>query len=558
MEFSQIAILFVVAGAFGVIAKILRQPLLVGYLFAGLTLGYMGVIGDANALESLGKVGVTLLLFLLGLEMNLKELPTIGKPALLTGLGQIAFTSVIGFSISRMLGFETLPSVYIAIALTFSSTIIMVKLLSEKKDLSSLYGRIAVGFLLVQDFVAVIILMFLSGFKDGGLGVSDYLIIGSKAAFLFFVVWYLSKKILPDFFSKVVGGSTELVFIASIAWALGVAAFVEGPLGFTLEIGGFLAGIALSNLPEHLQIAAKTRPLRDFFLIIFFLLLGSKLVIDASVAGLLVPAVVFSLFVLIGNPIIVLIIMGLLGYKKRTSFLAGLTVAQISEFSFIIVTIGATLGHISNSHVALVVLVGVITMTISTYAIMSADKIFALISKYLSFFEKKGIQQTKQSDIGKLMDHFVVVGCDRTGSKIVKYLKRKKLEYIVVDFNPSVYRRLSRRQIPIIFGDISDPDVFESAMVESAKYIISSVSNLSANLSLLERVKDLKAKPATIFTADTQGEAMKLYNMGALYCMVPDIVAGDYITHLFAVPGMGLKRFRRMGKTHYKYLLSRK
>lgn len=319
MEFSQIAILLVVAAVAGVIARYLKQPLLIGYLFAGFILAFLGVVTDIEVFSGLGQIGVALLLFLVGLEMNIRELPSIGKVALLTGLGQIIFTSGIGFLISRLLGFTILPSMYIAVALTFSSTIIMVKLLSEKNDLASLYGRIAIGFLLVQDFVAVLILMFLAGLGRGDVALGGYLFTFGKALVLFALVWILSKKVLPQIFERLIANSTELLFIGSIAWALGVASFVAGPLGFTLEIGGFLAGLALSNMPEHLQIASRTRPLRDFFLTIFFLLLGTRLLVG-NLGEVAAPSLVFSLFVLVGNPVIILIILGLMGYKRRTSF----------------------------------------------------------------------------------------------------------------------------------------------------------------------------------------------------------------------------------------------
>lgn len=197
MEFSQISVLLVVAAIAGIIVRNLKQPLLVGYLFAGFVLATFGLVTDIEVFSGLGQIGVALLLFLVGLEMKLGELPSIGRTALLTGVGQIIFTSVIGFLLASLLGYSTVPAIYIAIALTFSSTIIMVKLLSEKNDLGSLYGRIAIGFLLVQDFVAVALLMFLSGLGNGGFSGISFIAIALKAIVLFTLVWVLSKKILP-------------------------------------------------------------------------------------------------------------------------------------------------------------------------------------------------------------------------------------------------------------------------------------------------------------------------------------------------------------------------
>lgn len=550
MEFSQIALLLVVAAGFGVIAKIFKQPLIIGYLLAGFFLARFGFIHDQSQFAALAQIGVALLLFLLGVEMRLSELPSIGKVAIVTGLGQITFTSLIGYGIARILGYSTVASVYIAIALTFSSTIIMVKLLSEKKDLTSLYGRISIGFLLVQDFVAVIILMFLAGFGRGDLTTNGFLLIGVKAVFLMASVFFLSKKILPRFFYKITEGSNELLFIVSVAWALGVAAFVHGPMGFSIEIGGFLAGIALSNLPEHLQIASKTRPLRDFFLTLFFILLGTELVVSGNILPILFPATIFSLFVLVGNPLIVLILLGALGYKARTGFLSGLTVAQISEFSLILIAMGATFGHVNENEVALVVLVGVVTMVVSTYMIVGSEKLYKKLSKYLKFFQRGKTNEKYSGSTHEFRNHIVIVGADNTGGKLVKYFKKIGKEFVVVDFDPRINKKLLDHDVPIIFGDIEDPEVYDLARVSKSEMVISTIANLEVNLTVLSEINSLPKRPLSLFTAKSHDEAFKLYKKGATYVIVPDVVAGDYIRKVLEIPGMGKKRLTKMGKSH--------
>jgi len=555
MEFSQIAALLAIAGIFGIAARFFKQPLLIGYLLAGLFLGITGLVNDTHAISSLGQIGVTLLLFLLGLEMNLAELPSIGKTALMTGIGQIAFTSTIGFFMARVLGFEVLPSLYIAIALSFSSTIIMVKLLSEKKDLSSLYGKIAIGFLLVQDFVAIAILIFLSGIGKGDIGIAQYIAITVKAITLFIVVWILSKRLLPIIFDRFIATSPELLFIVSIAWALGFASLVAGPIGFTLEIGGFLAGLALSNLPEHLQIASRARPLRDFFLTLFFLYLGTQLVVGSGVLAVMPSVVLLSVFVLVGNPLIVLIIMSFLGYKKRTSFLAGLTVAQISEFSLIIMIMGKSLGHLTQEHVAMIVMVGVITMTISTYLILGADKVYKYVKKYLSIFEKSGKREKAYVVESKLEDHIVLVGCDRTGKTIAVYFLKKNIPFLVVDFNPSVFTKLTAENIPVIFGDITDEEIIEASNLEKARMVISTTSNMEDNLTLIAHLKSVRNAPVSVFTALMRNEAVKLYEAGANYVIVPDVVAGDHIKHILRAYGTRGKRLAKAGKLHFNRLI---
>lgn len=554
MGFSQISLLLVAAAVFGVVAKLLKQPLIVGYLFAGLTLSVLGIVGDIEIFSGLGQVGVALLLFLVGLEMDLKDLPKVGRVALITGFGQIIFTFILGFVLSSLLGFSVLVSVYIAIALTFSSTIIIVKLLSEKKDLDSLYGKISVGFLLIQDFVAVLLLIFLSGLGKGDIGIASFLFIGLKALVLLFAVWFLSKKILPNLFEKYLAKSQELLFVSSMAWALGVASFVAGPVGFSFEIGGFLAGLALSNLPEHLYIASKTRPVRDFFLTIFFLILGTKLAVG-NISEIIIPASLFSIFVLIGNPLIVMTILGRLGYKRRTFFLAGLTVAQISEFSFILMAMGASLGHVGEGHVAMIILVGVTTMTISTYLITGADRVFSVVKKYLKVFEKENTNETTLAKGQDLKDHVILVGAGRTGMHLAKYFKRKNIPFLVVDFSPDIFTFLTANNIPVLFGDINDSEIYDLARVRHARLVISTISNTKVNTSLIREVQTKRKRPFLIFTALTKNEAVEYYEKGVNKVIFPQTIAGDHIRHLLITYGLASPRVDRMGKNHFKRIL---
>ncbi|MEK7112445.1 MAG: cation:proton antiporter family protein, partial [Patescibacteria group bacterium] len=447
--------------------------------------------------------------------------------------------------------------IYIAVALTFSSTIIVVKLLSEKGDIGSLYGKIAVGFLLVQDFVAILILMFLAGLGGGEATLGQFLAIGVKAVVLFAAVWFLSKKILPSLFDKFVTSSPEMLFVGSIAWALGIAALVGGPLGFSYEIGGFLAGLALSNLPEHLGIASKTRPLRDFFLTIFFLTLGTQLLVS-NVGAVITPAIIFSLFVLIGNPLIVLAIMGAMRYKKRTSFLASVTVAQISEFSFILMAMGLFLGHVSGTEVAVVILVGVITMTVSTYLILGSDRIYLKLKSFLSLFERKNTHEQALLEEKIYSDHIVLIGCDKMGRSLAAFFKRKGLLYLVVDYNPKVFANLSAERIPVLLGDVDDPEIKELARMDKARMVISTISNPKDNLSVLEYIRNLSRKPMVITKAETKQDALRQYEAGASFVLLPEVIAGEYLRHIFVSHGVSEEKIRKMGKGHFNRLIASK
>lgn len=554
--FFLVSISVLTASVFGFIASLFRQPLIIGYIFAGLALSLLGLFSDGNkdALENMAHLGITFLLFLVGLEMSMRDFGSIGKVALLAGIGQIIFTSVIGFFLALLFGFSPVAALYIAIALTFSSTIIVVKLLSEKKDLSSLYGRITVGFLLVQDFVAILILVFLSGFQAEGLSIFTSLGVLAKGLILVLFVYFLSKTVLPKIFDKAAMVSSELLFLASIAWALVLSSIVSLPqIGFSLEIGGFLAGLALANSSEHLQIASRVKPLRDFFIPIFFLLLGAKMLAGLTPA-LFLHALVFSLFVLVANPLILLIIMGMLGYKSRTSFLASITVAQISEFSFIIVALGEKLGHIQSAVVGVIALVGVVTMTLSTYLILNGHTLYHRLKNTLRFFERKKTKESAFIPQEKLKGHIVLLGVGRTGRALLPVLRIQKYPLLLIDFNPQVIKKLVAQGFTVMYGDATDLEALDLLNMEEAKYVISTINSLQDNRVLLEKIKRLSIKPLVIMTVSVPSEALELYEAGADYIVVPRIVSGEYLADLFASGEVDKAHLARLRDRHFERL----
>lgn len=549
--FVGLAAVMSLAAIGGWIAKWLRQPPLLGYIAAGILLSALGLVDKYHTrelVEVLGQLGVTLLLFLVGLELPVPELKRMGKVALMTGVGQIVFTAGVGYFILLALGFSSIASLYLSIALAFSSTIIVVKLLSEKRDLQSLYGKITVGFLLVQDFVAIGILIVLSGFSAGALNWTSFGVVIGKGILLIAVAMWLAGKILPRVLHWV-AGSTEMLFITALAWCLGVAVVVASPLvGFSLEIGGFLAGLALANMAEHFQIVSRIRPLRDFFLTVFFVLLGININLG-SIGPIIFPTIVLSLFVLVGNPLIVMIIMGLMGYKKRTSFLASITVAQISEFSLIVVALAFKVGHVDASVLALTALVGIVTMTVSSYMILNGDWLYEKLSERLSIFEKKNAKESKlKAEI--LNNHIVLIGHNRLGSLIRPTLEKLGLPLVIVDFNPETIAALSGENVYAMYGDLADSELYEDLKLHDAKLVISTVSDKLDNQQLLE-IFTTKSRPVIIVTAETNSEADELYKKGADYVLVPRFVGGEYLSHILS-HGIDRNAIQEIGSRHSK------
>ena len=524
----ELAIVILIAAGLGIIARFFKQPAILAYIAAGIIIGYFGFfhLNDKETFRIFSDLGIMFLLFLVGMEINYTSLRLVGKASLLIGLGQIIFTFAIGFAIALFFGFSQLASAYISIALTFSSTIIIVKFLSEKKDMNSLYGKISVGFLLVQDFVAILILVLLAGIgAEKGFEFFDVFLTMIEGIGLFVLMLVLGRKFLPLIFDKI-SRSQELLFLTSLAWLFIVSAAVN-KIGFSIEIGGFLAGLALANSAEHFEISSRVKPLRDFFILIFFVILGSS-VVFSNFSGLTLYIIAFSFFVLIGNPIIVLIIMGLMGYRKRTSFLTGLTVAQISEFSLILAALGLKVGHIGENVVALITAVGAVTITLSTYLIIYGDKIFTYLSPYLKIFERR--KTTENGDFGKEFEKpIILIGSHRTGQSIAFNLPKKDL--LIIDFDPDIIGQLRKHDFSYLFGDINDSDIFERANFESARLVISTSPDLEDNLLLLSRLKILKNRDQmkAVLRARTEKEAEILYANGADYVLLPHFTAGQYL-----------------------------
>jgi Kef-type K+ transport system membrane component KefB/voltage-gated potassium channel Kch len=525
----ELAAIILIAAVLGVLMRQLKQPLILSYLVTGFIIAYIGWINlDKETFKLFAELGVVFLLFLIGLEINYDSLRLVGRQSIILGLGQIIFTFVFGFLIAIFFNFNFLASAYIGIALTFSSTIIIVKLLSEKKDTSSFYGKLSIGFLLVQDLVAILILIFLTGISTGinsqNIALNMFLTI-IKGLILFGLILYIGRRFLPLVFDRA-AKSNELLFLISLAWLFLMVALTK-KLGFSLEVGGFLAGLALSNSSENFQIAAKLKPLRDFFIMIFFIVLGSSFVIS-NVSKIGFEIFAFSLFVLIGNPLIVLILMGILGYRKRTSFLTGLTVAQISEFSLILASLGLKIGHINEEVVALITGVGIITITVSTYLILNADFIFKKIHKYLSIFEKKKPLEDNLENL-QIKKPVVLIGAHRTGQSIALNIPAKNL--LVIDFDPDIISFLRKQGIDYIFGDIADPDVFEKSQIKEAKLVISTTPDFNDNMFLLEEIKKIEKekRPKVIVRAETEKDALILYEKGADYVILPYFTAGQYL-----------------------------
>lgn len=538
--FLDITIIISIAAFLSLIFRILKQPEILAYILTGIIVGPFVIMGPANqnVLQTMSQIGITLLLFMVGLEIRVSDLFTFGKTLLVIALGQIFITFTIGFLIASALGMTVLTAFYIGIALTFSTTVIIVKILSDKRDLHSLYAKISLVILLAQDLLAILLLMFLSGFYQGTSGVSviQLVMIALKGIVLFGWVIFLSINVFPKLF-EFIAKSSETLFLVSIAWVLGLTAIVSSQyVGFSIEIGGFLAGLALANSIVNYQIIAKAKILRDFFIVIFFVLLGAQMSF-ANLPQILLPAIILSLFVLIGKPIIVMFILGFIGYRKRTSFLTGITLSQISEFSLIIIFLGGRLGHIPQNIVSLITLVGLISFTFSAYIIQNGNKLYLFFGKKISFLERKTGKKDEIMPIDgfeNLKDHIVVVGGDQMGKSILDALEDLKDEVVLIDFDPGVVKEVGGKKVHRLFGDIADLDIQEKAQIDSAKLVISTIPDAEDSLLLLKELKHENRKAKVVVMALDSHDAKLLYKAGADYVILPHLAGGRQIAKILS------------------------
>jgi Kef-type K+ transport system membrane component KefB len=485
--FYELTALLMIVSAIGLFGLYLRQPMIVSFIAAGVLVGPSGIdiVRSQAHIELLAQLGIAVLLFLVGLKLDLKLIRTMGVVSLATGLGQVVFTSVVGYFLGIALGLGHMTSLYVAVALTFSSTIIIVKLLSDKKEVDSLHGRIAIGFLIVQDLVVVLAMMVLSAF-----GVSQHAGEQSALARIIEVTLYgagmlalvaLFMRFAATPLMNRIARSPELLITFAIGWAALLAALGDH-FGFSKELGGLLAGVSLASTPFREALIARLSSLRDFLLLFFFIALGTQL--DLSLLGAQVwPAMIFSAFVLIGNPLIVMVIMGAMGYRKRTGFLAGLTVAQISEFSLIFMAMGLTLGHVDKDALGLVTLVGLITIALSVYMITYAHPLYRWLEPALGIFERKTPHREASGETEPVVlaqqeerrYDVILFGLGRYGTAIAHHLRASGYHLLGVDFNPDEVRKWRVMGYAAVYGDACDPEFIASLPLAQAHWVISAM-----------------------------------------------------------------------------------
>jgi Kef-type K+ transport system membrane component KefB len=532
--FEQIAAVLLVAAVVGALVVRLRQPLIIGFIAVGILVGpsVLDIVSaEHEEIELLAGLGIALLLFVVGLRLDLHLIRTTGPVALATGLGQVTFTSALGFLIALALGLDVVPALYVAVALTFSSTIIIVKLLSDKKEIDDLHGRIAVGLLIVQDIVVVFAMIALTAVgaadTDRDALTEALLVVGKGVAFLTVIALLMRFALTPLLHQ--LARSQELLVLFAIAWAVALAATGE-VLGFSREVGAFLGGVSLASTPYREAIASRLVGLRDFLLLFFFVDLGSQLDIG-QLGDQLAAAAVLSAFVLIGNPLIVMAIMGRMRYRRRVSFLTGLTVAQISEFSLILAALGLTLGHIGSDTVALITTVGLITIATSTYMIIYSHELYDRLGFRLHFFERSpgDLRREDEASHAEPAPDVILYGLGRYGASIGRELREDGYDVLGVDFDPVALGRWQEEGGRAAYGDAEDPELPTFLPLTGPDWVISSVPRRQTNQVLLHALHHHRYPGRIAVTAQSARDAEALERDGADLVLRPFVDAAAQV-----------------------------
>lgn len=544
--FLQLSMVIVLATVVALIMRVLRQPLIIGHIITGIIVGpsVLNVIHDRAAFDTFSDIGIALLLFIIGLELNAAVIRRLGRIVVPTALAILAVMMTVGFGAATLFGFTRTEALLIGLSLFFSSTIIIAKVLSDKKELTRLHGQIAIGTILLDDFVATIALLFVAASGGGSMGMGEIGSLFAKGTALIIAFSIISLKVLPKL-TKYIAGSQELLFLFALAWGFGVATLVSRA-GFSIEIGALFAGVMLAHLPYTAEIGSRLKPLRDFFIVLFFIVLGEGLSV-ANLSSALVPALVFSAIVIFLKPVIVMSALGALRYTKRTSFKVAVNLSQISEFSIILVVLAHSAGLVGSKLDAVITLVALITIATSTYLMQYDNVLYKKLEGVLRIFERS---ETREHEYRAKVYPMILFGYKKGGHEFVKTFRGMKKPYIVVDYNPDVIELLDRLNIESLYGDATDMELLSELHMHKAKLVVSTIPDIQINKVLVHYVRQRSKDAVIICHADDHNEAADLYKLGATYVMLPHLIGSEHMSQFIHRNGLNKKSFERYREKH--------
>lgn len=550
--FAELSLIIAVGAGIAIIMRSLKQPLIIGHILTGIIVGpsVLHLVKSTETIEVFSTIGIALLLFIIGLGLNPKVIKEVGKVATLGGLVQVVLITLFAWGSGSLLGLSRMDSIFFGVALSFSSTIIILKLLSDLKEQNRLYGKVSTGMLIVQDVLATIALLFVTSQNTGSFSPSELEWLALKGLSIALPLILIGNFVLPKL-SKQIAGSQEVLFLFALGWGFGSAALFERA-GFSIEIGALLAGVALASLPYTHEISARLRPLRDFFIVVFFIALGTRLTFQDF--GSIVPAILVATgIVILIKPLLIMAIMGIMGYTKRTSFKTAVTMAQISEFSLVFVIVGNRNGLISSNLVSITTIVALVTITISSYLIIYSEKIYILLKTPLSIFEKRKVRGEHET---RQRSELILFGYQKGGHDFLKVFQSLGKRYVVIDYDPAVIEILENHKFPYLYGDATDSELLIEAGAATAKLIVSTISTHETNVFLSKLMADINPEAVVILHADSVQEAAELYTLGASYVVLPHYIGSERIGSFIRKNGLKKSEFKKYRDKHLLYLQS--
>lgn len=550
--FSEISIIIAIATIVAIIMRLLRQPLIIGHILTGIIVGpaVLDIIHGGETIGAFASIGIALLLFIIGIGLNPRVVREVGKVAFLAGSIQVAATTSIGYVVMKLLGYTNTPAALVALATAFSSTIIVLKLISDKKEQTRLYAKISIGMLLVQDIIATLALLVLATSSDGVQG-ADLAMLLVRGVLIFAALWLTSTYVLPRI-QKLLTSNQELLFLFALGWGFGIATLFEAT-GFSIEVGALFAGIGLASQTYAQEISARLRPLRDFFIVVFFIVLGTELIVT-DLLSILWPSLLLSAMVLITNPLVIFSTLGIMGYTRNTSFKTAIGMAQISEFSLVFAILANREGLLPDELLSILTLVALITIAVSTYMILYADGMFRFMQNHFALFEHRKVNYDQQQ-----ADHYPIVmfGYKKGGAEFIKTFKNMRKKFAVIDYDPDVIDHLEHSGVHYMYGDANDIELLDEVGIEQAKLVISTITDHATNKFLVTHVHSINPKAVIICHSDSAAEAQELYDHGATYVMMAHAIGSERISSFIKRNGFNKTEFKRYREIHQQRLATK-
>lgn len=550
--FPSLSLIIAIATGMALLMRVIGQPMIIGHIITGILVG-PAILHIGNAAETFNvfsEIGIALLLFIIGLGLNPRAIQEVGKSSGVIGSVEVFAVGAIGWLLGVKLGLGHTGSLFFGIALAFSSTIIALKLLSDKHEQNRLYGRLTTGILLTQDIVATFALLLAASGSNNHFALGSFVGVVIKGLALGWLLYRFSTQILPRF-SRFIATSQEFLFLFAIGWALGVAALFA-KAGLSLEIGALFGGICLAGLPYAQEITARLRPVRDFFVVVFFITLGSNLSFHHVIH--IAPTVLVGLVVVMFiKPLTVLLSMGRLGYTKRTAFKSALAVSQASEFSVVLAVLGVQHNLINPDLAVALTFITLFSIAGSTYLILFSERVFKLIERRLSLIEhghpRSDNERQKNFEL-------VLFGYQKGGQEFIKTFKQLGRDFVVVDYDPEIIEHLERQKIEALYGDATDPELLDEAGLDNAKLVVSAISDHPSNLAILNYLEHKNPNAVAIFQADTAKAAVELYEKGASYVMLPHFIGSEQIGAFIKKSDLKKTPFNKYKNRHLSHLRS--